>query len=371
MEVLSLQEPSPEPSPKVTRTDAVVLSFGLHLVALLLYLFLPRYLPPSILALFRSRPAPIAALRPEPALTQPAPRSKQTPLRAPRIPLKFAYVKIPNDVSSPKNPASPLLSDKNRRARQEVPTPANAKLFSIDPHSEGQSLDRVKPDPSRPEGRDSPDLPKPRPSGGAEGIAGGTAESRSAGNPAQSASGQSSPTTDTHGLLPTRPSGASGSTEPARPGRGPGAGDSSDPRENLRRALKDIQSGEYKFTFNNPAYLRGGSYGTMSFDTQDFPWGDYARKLYVIIRNNWLSRIPLAAREGIRGYVCWKFIIEKNGSVSQILSVRPSQVPPFDRAASDAIRASSPLPPLPEDFPEPREGVTFCFFYNMAPGEAD
>ncbi len=133
-----------------------------------------------------------------------------------------------------------------------------------------------------------------------------------------------------------------------------------------------LPAGEYKFKFNNPAYLRGGRLGTMSFDTQDFPWGDYARKIYVIIRNNWYDRPPYAFREGgMKGYVCWRFVIERNGTVSQILSVRSSQIPPYDLAALNAIRASSPLPPLPEDFPEPREGVTFCFFYNMSSAEAE
>jgi hypothetical protein len=46
-------------------------------------------------------------------------------------------------------------------------------------------------------------------------------------------------------------------------------------------------------------------------------------------------------------------------------------VPPFERAAADALRASSPLPPLPEEFPLTEEGVTFCFYYNMYPEEAE
>jgi TonB family protein len=109
----------------------------------------------------------------------------------------------------------------------------------------------------------------------------------------------------------------------------------------------------------------------MSFDTQGFPWGDYARQLYVIIRNNWLERIPLAAREGIAGFTCQHFVIAKSGGITSIDMTRTSSVPPFNKAASDALRASSPLPPLPAGFPNPDEGVTFCFYYNMYPGEAD
>jgi hypothetical protein len=51
--------------------------------------------------------------------------------------------------------------------------------------------------------------------------------------------------------------------------------------------------------------------------------------------------------------------------------LRPSSQPPYNKAATDALHASSALPPLPRDFPKDREGVTGCFFYNMYPEEAD
>ena len=141
--------------------------------------------------------------------------------------------------------------------------------------------------------------------------------------------------------------------------------------ERLRDSLQDVQSGEFKFTFHNPAYLRSGAYGTMSFDTKDYPWGDYSRLIYVRIGNNWRERLPLAFREGIRGFACHYFTIERDGTVSRVITVKPSRTPPFTRAAEDAIRASSPLPPLPQGFPSDREGVTYCFYYNMYPGEAE
>ncbi len=369
MEFLSLHEPIPVPGGRLRRTDALALSVALHLLALLLFLYLPQHLPESVLAFFRSTPASSSPLASE---AMPAARpTPSTPLQQPHIPVKFAYVRLPNDVAAPKNPNSPLLSDKNRRARQEMPTPPNARLLSIDPHSEGDSLERVRPDPSRPEGPESPDRPEPQPAGGAGGAVGGTAGPEVARGAQGTANGPGAPAARGSGLLAQKEGGPGGAVEPPRPGSGPGQGTSNDPQESLKRALTDVKTGEYKFIFNNPAYLRGGSYGTMSFDTQDFPWGDYARRLYVIIRNNWIARLPLAYREGIRGYVCWKMIIEKGGTISQILMLKPSSVPPFDRAAADAIRASDPLPPLPEAFPDPREGVTFCFYYNMVPGEAE
>ena len=128
---------------------------------------------------------------------------------------------------------------------------------------------------------------------------------------------------------------------------------------------------EYKFELNNPAWLKDRAYGTMSFDTKGFPWGDYARKLQVAIRERWLERYPLAARQGMAGYTCQRFVIARDGTVTSIDILRPSKHPSLTRAATDAINAASRLPPLPEEFPGDSEGVTGCFWYNMYPEEAE
>src|SRR5213593_3520477 len=157
MDILSLEQPVESPIVRVSRSEAILLSIGLHLLLLLLFLFGPgaasRVLPESILAFLNPRPpravAPSAAAQP---WEQPGsvPKAKDSE----KIPLKFAYVNVPNDVATDRNPNARLQSDKNRRARQEVPTPPDARRLSSDPHSEGTSIDRVKPDPNRPEGRE-------------------------------------------------------------------------------------------------------------------------------------------------------------------------------------------------------------------------
>jgi TonB family protein len=378
MEILSLSEPVESPTLEVGRSGAVLVSIGFHLLLVLIFLFGPaaatRLLPQSIIAFLSPRP-PAAETVPRSA---PANASGAAPKQPDprRIPLKFAYVSVPHDEAIRENPAARLQSDKSRRARQEMPTPADARRLSIDPHSEGTSIDRVKPDPNRPKGREDGEAQSRARRGSPSGGAGSTGTGATARN--SSPQGQSTPRPD--GLLarggePERAPGRQAS--PGREGTSPGefgapegtAEQGEDPRENLKQALSDLKSGEYKFQFNNPAYLRGGSYGTMSFDTQGFPWGDYARRIYLVIRNNWFARIPLAAENGIRGWVCQRFVIEKDGAISSVQVVRPSGIAPFDRASADALTSSSPLPSLPEDFPEPREGVTFCFYYNMYPGE--
>jgi TonB family protein len=334
----------------------------------------------------RARPVDpaIADARPADATVHPPERPKPTERR---MPVKFAYVKVPNDTPTTPNPHAALLSDRDRRARQEVPTPPDATQFTRDPHSVGDSIDRVRPDPTLAEGPDAPapsgpqvEKPADQRAGLAEGAGAGVDPSQKdadAAAEAEEADGSAGDATIVRDdLVP--PNGETGTTTPpdaggaGGPGSRPTGGRRSSAAPGGARQPADLKPRtEYKFQFNNPGWLKGGGYGTMSFDTQGFPWGDYARMLYVAIRNAWFERIPLAAREGIAGYTCQHFMIARDGAISDLDVVRPSEVPPFTKAASDAIRAASPLPPLPDDFPKSEEGVTFCFYYNMYPGEAD
>jgi outer membrane biosynthesis protein TonB len=192
------------------------------------------------------------------------------------------------------------------------------------------------------------------------------------GNPAET--GEEA--TIAHGdLVP--PPGTAGAVSPppgseSSAGRSATAGNEHPGSGGGTRSTPNLKPGtEYKFQFNNPGWLKDRAYGTMSFDTQGFPWGDYARKLYVAIRNRWLERIPLAARENMAGYTCQHFVIARDGTVTAIDVLHPSTIPPFTKAATDAINAASRVPPLPEDFPKDSEGVTYCFYYNMYPGEGE
>jgi TonB family protein len=263
--------------------------------------------------------------------------------------LQFTFVELPDDRSVAENPRARLLSDKTRAARQPVPTPPGA-LLTPDPHSVGDSPER------RAGGvRSLPGRPSPPPSG----AAGGPAASRHAEgrNPAVEE--------DPGGDLRVRPDDR-GAEDEQEGTQGAGPGDSEDRRAAFQKALKDLNSGSYDFSgFDNPGYLQGNNYGTLSFDTKGFDWGDYARQLYLIIKKNWYDRIPIAAYYGQKGKVFIRFVIAKNGSITDLAVIRSSEITPFDKAAENAIRASNPLPPLPSNFPKDAEGVTFGFYYNL------
>ena len=103
--------------------------------------------------------------------------------------------------------------------------------------------------------------------------------------------------------------------------------------------------------------------GGLSFDTQWYDWGPYAKAMLAKIRRHW--RIPEIARLGVQGVVKIRFFIERDGTVTGLRIFDESGKPPMDFAARDAIGHSSPFEPLPGDLSGvEREGVTITFFYN-------
>ena len=376
MEFLSLEDPVEVPTVRVSRSEAILLSLGLHLLLVLLFLFGPgvasRVLPESILALLGARPPSTRDLY---AVPEDSEKTASKPENRPKIPLKFAYVRTPDDHLVKGNPAAKILSDKSRKASQEIQTPPKLKEFSIDPHSEGTTVERIRPDPRLAEGKDAVDPVPP-----------GTDASRDKQQanllpPADGSGAAEESDTGQSGKLGREgggpPSSAVEGTGTLRGGPGlqggPGTANriSAAARGSLQRVLSG-QGEESKRLFDNPGYLSPGfTVGTMSFDTQDFPWGDYARRIKVIIDNGWSERLPLAFRDGVRGYLCVHFFIQKDGTISGVQVVLPSSVPPFNRAVLGTLSSPdiNPLPPLPEGFPEEQEGLSWCFFYNMLPGE--
>ena len=109
--------------------------------------------------------------------------------------------------------------------------------------------------------------------------------------------------------------------------------------------------------------------GPLSFDTKGYEWGPYAAEMIRRIKRNW--EIPKLAHYGLKGRLVVRFFLMKDGRVEGLRLLVSSGVPPFDNASMKAIQNSSPFRALPPDFPNPREGVTITFLYNIRPEELD
>jgi len=107
--------------------------------------------------------------------------------------------------------------------------------------------------------------------------------------------------------------------------------------------------------------------GPVSFESQWYDWGEYAQSMVNRIRVNWYNHMPQLIQTGMKGEVTIRFTIQRSGAITDIAILSSSGRPPYDFAARKAIELSSPLNPLPADFPNATERVTCMFFYNQEP----
>ena len=117
-------------------------------------------------------------------------------------------------------------------------------------------------------------------------------------------------------------------------------------------------------SFNNP---QGGvnEFGpAIQFDTKGVEFGPWIRRFVAQVKRNWF--VPNAAY-AMRGRVILQFNVHKDGSITDINVVRPSEVDSFNRSAYNAILASNPTQPLPPDYPVDKAFFTVTFFFNESP----
>lgn len=91
----------------------------------------------------------------------------------------------------------------------------------------------------------------------------------------------------------------------------------------------------------------------------------YLIRILASVKRNWLVVIPESARMGRVGRVQIQFAIARDGSVPKLVIALPSGTDALDRAAVAGISASTPFPPLPDQFQGNQVRLQFTFTYNM------
>src|SRR6202171_1667601 len=139
----------------------------------------------------------------------------------------------------------------------------------------------------------------------------------------------------------------------------------------LRQAIREVSKvaslggGQQGLDLGNTGGDKGyAAEGPLSFETQWYDWGEYAAGMVNRIRVNWHGQMPTLIQTGLKGVVTIRFTIHRDGHISDVTILNSSTVPPYDYAAKKAIELSSPLNPLPKDFPDETERVTAMFFSN-------
>lgn len=284
-------------------------------------------------------------------------------------PIKFVYVK--NTERSKEPPADPSrVSDVQRRGA----SPNGGKGTSPDPTSAGNSSVRLLGGAGR-EGPAPQQRRPPSPAGGlsvppqpgSQGLQGQGGEGQ--GSQAPGARGPSAPQPEGvgGGQLRMPPSGSGGITSPggaSSPSRGPSPGTPPQPQGlGVNGQIQQMYMGAMKGGYSNPNASKLNS-GQVSFDTSEWDLGPYARKVQERVQTNW--RVP-EAQEVLRqkGWVSIRFVIHRDGQVTDLAVLRSSGIPSYDQSALNALRSSNPMPALPTQVTVPQISGTFRFYYNM------
>jgi TonB family protein len=241
------------------------------------------------------------------------------------------------DTPAPAPPPRAELSDRDRVARttKRPPNPTNAM-----PYMRGNSTERVEAprETMRAAGRG----PSPEPS---------------AAQPSGQAATSAAPPTP-NGLAYDQGRPAATPTPNGTQGRGTAPGGS------LGDALRNLQRYVENQTLDNPQGGTGAFGPAIQFDTKGVDFGPWVRRFIAQIKRNW--DIPNAAYF-MRGHVVITFNVHRDGRITDLTVIGPSNVDAFNNAAFNALFASNPTQPLPGEYPDERAFFTVTFYYNETP----
>ena len=106
----------------------------------------------------------------------------------------------------------------------------------------------------------------------------------------------------------------------------------------------------------------GGQHARATFQSPGYDISPWAKKVIDLIQLNWA--IPDVRNILEKSEVRISVTIEKNGTFSAFDIAGSMNLEIFTAAAANALRSSSPLPPLPEDFPTSNLNALFVFTYH-------
>ncbi len=135
------------------------------------------------------------------------------------------------------------------------------------------------------------------------------------------------------------------------------------PGGSLGDALRNLQKYVQNESFSNQKG-QTQEFGPLQFDTKGVEFGPWIRRFISQVRRNWF--VPMAAMT-MRGRVVITFYVHRNGALTDVTVIRPSEIESFNTAAVNALLASNPTTALPPEYPDDKAHFTVTFYYNENP----
>ncbi len=111
--------------------------------------------------------------------------------------------------------------------------------------------------------------------------------------------------------------------------------------------------------FENGAGIQSGTVATVGMSDFNFPW--YTESVKDILSRNWVKGIAPPNLRGTRVVV--NFRVHKDGRISDVKLILPSNNLPLDQEVIRAVMKSSPLPPLPKALNKESQVWQYVFVY--------
>ena len=241
-------------------------------------------------------------------------------------------------------PAPRSDADREARSRERNPNATNNQPFLRGRSAELTEAQKraEKPKGEGPAPEPAPPTPKPTPQA----------------EPDQTAANTTTPPPLAQAPLPTpRPQQQPVTQQPPAPRGGPPAGGA------LGEALKNLNRYAQDQQLNNP---NGGNQvdPAIQFDSKGVEFGPWLRRFVAQVKRNWF--VPMAAMS-LKGHVVITFNVHKDGRITDLQVLRPSDVVAFNNAALNALATSNPTMALPPEYPADKAFFTVTFYYNEAP----
>ena len=307
--------------------EGLWLSIIIHLVAFLLFLFLPRYWPQR-----------------SPDLRASSALDNQS----------ITYVEMNPDAPKPVlTPQTSVISDKNRIATSRNPVIDRKSLEELRARSRAGAPGINPPQTPQPPRQQAQASPPPSPPGGETSPA-----------PLQ-------PADNDEPQLPVR-SRSGSHTFSANAGLSAGSAIAQAARATAANRTGGLGAGE-----GGEGGVGGRSNSSVKSqidvlsDTMGVDFSAYLQRVLHDVRVNWYNLIPEVARAPMlkQGKVGIEFAILKDGSVAGMKLVLPSGDVSLDRAAWGGITGSNPFPQLPPEFRGQFLALRFHFYYNPRDNE--
>jgi len=108
-----------------------------------------------------------------------------------------------------------------------------------------------------------------------------------------------------------------------------------------------------------------GQFGpSWDFDPKGADFGEWLRHFQAQVRRNWL--IPYAAMI-LHGHVVLRVTIHRDGAITDVTVLQPAELEAFTKASVNALQASAPAAPLPQEYPDEKVVMAVTFYYNEKP----